>query len=212
MIFTVDIDSSSVRRLILTIKKALALGLKVIRAEVSPSGFGFHLWLEREGIGEIDAIIYRALLDDDPYRLRYSLKRFALGGSPDICFDWKAGKRSRKIRLDLEEIKRTSLRNIDRIVKKYEKRLKGLVKKSYLTIFEIEDGREEEIKKILNDIREKDGSFRFKIYPNLYKEGKTKKIAVIFSKDLDTAHKRGTWFMHKVGIKSYWVKEIERKI
>jgi len=213
MIFSVDIDNISIKRLLKTLKKALDLDLKVLEVRISSSRRGFHIILEKDGIGVEEVIKYRALLDDDPYRLRYSIKRWALGGEVDISFERKAGRDAIPIEIDLDELRKIDVLEVDELVEKYKKKFGKLLKKTFLTIFEIDDEKLDNVKEVLGDIAERDGSFRYKIYPNLYKNKKTKFIGVVFSKDVDEAHKRGTWLVNKVeGINSYWVKEIERKM
>ena len=215
---SIDIDSGSVKRLLLSLKKLLDLGLKIERVEISPSKTGFHIIVSHPDLTLLDVIAIKALADSDPYALRFAIKRLALDSIVDICFERKGMSKEREsipIDIDLNELKQIDIKDIkslNKLVEKYEKELKPMMKKTFMTIFEIPDEREDEIKEILGDIADKDKSFRYKVYPNLYKDGKTKKIAVVFSKDEDTAHKRGMWFKHKVGIDSYWVKTLERKI
>ena len=213
MIFSIDIDSINIKRLLKTLKKALDLGLKVLGVRISPSRRGFHVLLKKDELGVEELIKYRALLDDDPYRLRYSLKRWALGGEVDVCFERKAGKDAIPIQIDLDELKEIDVLEVDKLVEKYKKKFGNLLRKSFLTIFEIQDKNLEHVKEVLGDIAERDSSFRYKIYPNLYKKRKTKFIGVVFNKDLNEAHRRGTWLTKNVsGINSYWIKELERKI
>jgi len=212
MIFTVDIDNNNIYNMLKSVKKALDLGLKVIRVEVSPSGKGFHIVLEKENISEFDCLLYRAMLGDDAYRLRYSLIKFALNHETDVCFERKAKKNSREIEIDIEELKKIDVLEVENLVEKYEKKIGNLIKKIYLTVFEIQDGKKEEVKKVMEDIAEKDRSFKFRIYSNLMKNGKTEYLGIIFSPSKDKAHKRGVWFVNNVdGVESYWVKTKETK-
>jgi len=53
----------------------------------------------------------------------------------------------------------------------------------------------EEVKKVCSDIAARDGSFKFKIDEEVWKE----KICLsVFSKDKDVAHKRGLWLTNRV--------------
>jgi len=195
-----------------TVKKALDLDLEVKKVEISPSGRGFHIILEKDGIDELGCLIYRAMLFDDPYRLRYSLIKYGLKQETDICFERKAGRNSKEIKVDIEELKKMDVLEVEKLVEKYEKRLGNALKRVFLTIFEIEDEKEEEVRKVLQDIADRDESFRYRVYTNLIKDGKTKYVGVIFSPDKNTAHKRGMWFVSNVdGVNMYWVKEVEKK-
>lgn len=215
MRITIDIDSAKKETLLLTLWKAINLDLDVERVLISPSGMGYHIVLRsKDAKSPIEALMIRALLDDDPYRLRYSLKKLALGVKPDILFDEKRYtngtiKKAREIEIDLDKLKK--LKTPEEVISVAGKLKLPHVKSVWITVFEIPDERKEEILQVLSDIRERDPSFRFKIKPNLYQHGKTESIALIYSPDKDTAHKRGMWLKSKLNLEGYWVKEIKRK-
>jgi len=215
MRITVDLDTSSKAQLLLSLWKALRMGLKIKEVRISPSGYGFHIILDGEGKTPLEALKIRALLDDDPYRLRYSLKRLFLGSKPDILFDEKIvyperiAKKARRIHVDLKKLK--NLKTPEEVINMSRQIDIPHVKSIWVTIFEIPDEKLEEIQGILSDIRERDPSFRFKIKPNLYKGGKTSRIGVVYSIDKDTAHRRGVWLVNKLKLDGYWVKKIDVK-
>ena len=90
---SVDLDTVSIRTLLKTIRNALDMGLKIRKVEISPSKRGFHLIIENSS-NEIEGLMKRALLNDDARRIRYALKRLAMGGETEIVFERKAGMNS----------------------------------------------------------------------------------------------------------------------
>jgi|Deesub1362A_J573_1020465.scaffolds.fasta_scaffold00652_43 hypothetical protein len=59
----------------------------------------------------------------------------------------------------------------------------------------------------LMEIAEKDDTFRYKIYESKY-INEFDYIVVVYSNDVDTAHKRGLWLVNKANIgERYWVIE-----
>lgn len=215
MKLSVDIDTSSKKKLVIVLWRGLRLGLELVYVNISSSGKGYHAVFEGDQIKtDIDNLMFRALLDDDPYRLRYSLKRLSMKRKVDILFSDKNFKRSTRMNLSddtLEKIK--NAKTLEEVIDLAEKLDIPEIKSSWQTIFEIPEILFEKIRDVLSDIRAKDASFRFRIVPNMYKSGKTKWLGVVYSQDKDIAHKRGTWLRYKIeGITGYWVKEYKRKV
>lgn len=213
MKISIDLDSNNVTALLRSVKKALALGVDVYRVEISSSGKGFHIVGKIESDNENEALAIRALCGDDARRIRYSLCRNYLGGALDICFDWKQGRRSRLLALPMGAIKKTGILKIkegSKLVEQVQAIVAPALKKSFMTIFELNDDKIDEANIILPGIAEKDDSFRYKIASNTLPKGHTKFVGIIFSPDKNIAHKRGCWLKDKSGIvykKLYWVKE-----
>jgi len=206
---TIDIDSNNISRLLKTIWKAVRMGVKIEKIAISPSGKGFHVVVSSPNIKtDMDNIVVRALLDDDPYRIRYSLKRMAFGGKVDILFEAKEGGCEREIDLGINfnELEKMNLEEVMELAEKMKEKIP--VGSYYALIFEIPDEKFDDIKETLEDIAARDPSFKFSIRRNLYKKGKTEYIGVVICPDKDTAHKRGVWLIHNVGIKGYWIKQI----
>jgi len=206
--FSVDLDTTSVRRLLLVLKSALSMDLKIKKIEISPSKRGFHLILEGEK-NEIDGIMKRALLWDDGRRIRYSLKRLALNGEPEIVFERKGGKNSIDItkNFDFKEIEE---KDVDELVEKYEKIINPFQKKVWITAIGIPEDMKGIFEDICSDIAEKDKTFSYRIYESYFP--KYDFIVVIFSSNKDQAFQRGEWFKRTIktdyGIDIlYWVKK-----
>jgi hypothetical protein len=211
--FSVDLDTTSVRRLLLVLKSALNMNLEIKKIEISPSRRGFHIILDG-GKDEFDILCKRALLWDEAIRLRYSLKRLALGSKVDICFFRKGGKNSIDVtnHFNLNEIKNDEID--EKIVKKYEEKIKPLMKDCWITCIGLKEELKETISEICSDIKARDKSFDFKIYESYFP--KYDYLLVIFSKNRDQAYQRGEWFKRilkaELGIDIlYWVKEKKEK-
>lgn len=216
---SIDIDNGSKFILFKTIKQAIELGFRGnIRVFLSPSHHGYRIKLPG-GMSKYNNIQLRALLNDDPFRMRFSIKREALGNSNlDIAFDWKEGSGF------TEEITNAiPFGEIDNITTIEE--LGNLadntnipVKPCFMTIFETtEQFYEDTLKTVLEDIKSKDPSFRFSKRMSISRNSHADYNIVIYSPDKDTAHKRGMWFKHKGLIpevsdfSGYWVKEMKIK-
>ena len=206
---TLDLDTNSTYHLTKTLWKARDY-LGNVRVFVSSSGLGFHI--EGNNKTKLDNLMVRALLDDDPVRIRFSLKRLALGGESEILFQTKNGKKRIEITslIPFDKINNADLDDLEKISEKIQGKVGGILKEVWTVNFELKDVDSDSAKEILEDIRAKDETFHYKILPNLYKKGKTKWIVSIWCDSKDQAHQRGMWFIKKTTLcKSYWVKKIE---
>jgi hypothetical protein len=196
---------------------------------VSGSGVGFHLKIYKQVTIEEDLKI-RALLWDDPYRLYYALKKWALNSQEeyvDLVFDEKNEKKETVIPLEkilkshekeVETI--TDLLNrgenekadeeIKKLSKDLEPQLSRFKRPSYVgcIAFDGEDVREK-LEKICADIAAKDETFKYRFYPSFYLEHDW--IVAIIDTDKDRVWKRLTWLKNKTVLKDMnaplWVKE-----
>ena len=88
-------------------------------------------------------------------------------------------------------------------------------KGEWMTIIGVEN--EEDLEHLINvceDIKNVDREFRYAVYPSKFE--KYRAIVIIFSKDRDTAYKRGVWFSSKVQLPSgkkllFWVKRRKKR-
>ncbi len=123
---TVDIDDLNFYRLFyayLNAKEILKDNIKEIKTFWSPSGRGFHLKIFlNKPIPLIDNIIFRAVLLDDPHRIRYSLKKYFMGvySGVDICFDYKNGKYEKPFEMP----KNLTKDNLEELAKECEEKYK----------------------------------------------------------------------------------------
>ena len=229
----IDIDSSDVFELL----KRYILARKLfpdseIITRISPSGHGYHMIIRlNKRITPFENFLYRALLDDDPYRLLLAMKKFAIDGERwyDLIFTHKYGNKSQELDLDrllknydIEEIIKNwgefgTMDKIEKISKGIKKKIG--IKEVWMTCFAFKtNALREKLKGICEDISLKDESFKFKIYQNFQPEWDF--ILVIFSDSKDKAFQRGAWFLKncldeedlgnvkKFGKdKYYWVKK-----
>lgn len=228
----IDVDSSSIYRLLKTIWQGLNLGLNVKKVSISPSGHGFHLLLggDKE-ISVIEDLITRALLNSDEQRLRYSIKRLAISNSSqsiDILFDRKKSRDSVDITrlIDLGELRNIELEDIEKMKEKYEKIIKPLMSKTFVSCFAFNGEKlKSKLETVCEDITKIDKTFRFRIYENF--QPNSQYIFAIITATKDLAFKKSLWFLHKVfdeeDMKSiitfkskgkdnfFWVKERKKK-
>lgn len=216
----IDIDTRSYSRLLKIIRKIHDMGYDY-RVFISPSGLGFHIKVNAD-LGFWDNILLRAFLDDDAYRILFSLKRAYIdkklgnaNDSYDIIFNIKNKKYEKEITQfiprelpDDEEL----LKGIADEVEKKVKMQYGLVK-CFVTCIPVSDEVVEHVRSVLDDIANADASFRYKVYPSFYKEHDW--IVAVFSDNVDTANKRGL-LLCKRYFKEYkfrfWVKELKQKV
>jgi len=222
---SVDIDDTSERRLLMSwlMAKKFFSDSKV-EVRYSPSHTGFHLIVHKE-VSLLDNLLWRSMLNDDPNRIRFSLKRLFMDPDEkyiDLLFDYHKGGKAEVLNLErflrpFQPKIRKILKNwdkggIDKMVNEIANKIEGTLptKKVFITsiafnTIELRD----KIRKICEDIHEGtesrpgDTSFRWKIYQN-YLEGaklgdstqpQPEFMLSIFSPTKDQAFQRGEWFL-----------------
>jgi hypothetical protein len=142
-IYRITVDLDSYKDVSRALVKALEIfDINQLKLYQTPSGTGFRLEIRGE-FTPIEDIYYRTVLEDDPYRLRFALRRYLGTGEIDlldISFDEKeqiGGYYGRAVEIDikeliddimLEEIKKRSY-TVENIYKVIEERLLKYVKK-----------------------------------------------------------------------------------
>jgi len=188
-----------------------------VKAYISPSRTGVKLKINVKCSVE-ENIKERALLWDDPYRLRYSLKRWALGSdSVDICFDEKDNMEiGEEITGKLREVyeKLSVNPSIEEIDEKAEE-LRGLIeeklaRKAYGCILFNEDNVKEKLEEICEEIASRDETFKWSIHLSLHPKWKWKLVVQAGSRD--QAWKRIVWLKNRTALRKVkteiWVKEV----
>jgi hypothetical protein len=228
----IDLDSGRAIDLVNVLIKAMNLPeYEDFAVRLSSSGFGFLVKIYfKEELDDFKTFQYRAILDDDPYRLELALHKYYLGERRwlDLAFKEKDGEKAKEIthivkkyEKNLKEIAKMiknneNIKKIDKktieVSKKLEKDLKPLKREIYTTCIGFNKKDLEKIEKICRDIFEKDPTFKYRIYQSFFK--KYDFILTFFSTSRNQAHKRGTWFVKKAGIEGllYWVKKLESKV
>lgn len=189
-----------------------------IDVTVSPSGVGFHIKIHKQVTIEEDLKI-RALLWDDPYRLYYALKKWALNPREkyiDLIFDEKRG--SKETPLDLEGILRPYKAEVNQIneavhrgdtdraeeitqklAKDIEPQIQPFKRRQYVGCIAFKgDDRREQLEKICGDIMQRDPTFKWRIYPCWFPEFDW--ILGVFSDDKAQAWKRITWLKNRAKV------------
>jgi len=124
-------------------------GKENVKVYVTSSGIGFRICINGK-FSPLENIFYRALLGDDPYRLRYALRRYLATGSPfvlDIAFEYKASYKryfGRVREVPLEEIYDE---DINKCLEKVKKVLGGLY--YYEVVVEKEENLPEKLTNII---------------------------------------------------------------
>lgn len=222
----VDIDNNNIYELLFRYFQARDMFPDShIDVEVSSSGKGFHIIIYKENT-ILENIFYRALLNDDDRRLILSLRKLYMNNNMpyfDLIFNKKGGKETIKINLekilsdykeDVDYIKERwgtneALDRIRELSKKIEKYIP--VKSVWTTCIKFEgEELKEKIEKVCEDIYLKDESFKYRIFPDY--QTKSGYQLVIFSPNMDIAHKRGLLFVKKyfkeVEGLGYWVRKV----
>ncbi len=213
---SVDLDRASpvqLLRVFITAKRMFP-GVP-IGTFVSASGVGYHIKIPvKASIAK--TLQVRALLWDEPYRLYYALKKWALHPDEryiDLVFDEKNDEREKPFNLEamLEPYKREVEQINEHIqtgeTEKAEELVRDVAKhiapelskhkrKQYIGCIafktdEIRDALEEICKKIM----EKDKTFRWRLYPCWFPEFDW--ILAVFTDDKDLAWRRIVWLKNK---------------
>lgn len=200
-----------------------------IEVTVSPSGVGLHLKLFKEVTVEEDLKL-RALLWDDPYRLYYALKKWALNKNEeyvDLVFDEKNKGKERPV--PLEDILKPHEKEVEtindllekgenekadeevkKLAKEIEPQLSSYKRPQYVgcIAFNGNDVREK-LEKVCADIAAKDTTFTYRYYPCFFPEHEW--IVAIIDTDKDRLWKRLTWLKNKTALKNLktplWIKD-----
>jgi hypothetical protein len=229
----IDIDSFNAKQLVRILIKAMKLPeYEDFALRVSSSGFGFLLKIYfKEDIDYFKHFIYRAILEDDPYRLRLALMKYYLGERKwlDLAFQEKDEGKAKEIthlikkyENEIKEIVNLINKNekiniidekVEEVSKKLEKELKIFKKELFSTNIGFNKKLKEKIEKVCMDTFEKDPTFRYRIFQSYFP--KYDYVLTFYSNNRDQAHKRGIWFCKKIFKDEklqYWVKEIKSKV
>lgn len=208
-----------------------------IKVCFSSSGTGFHLKATiPKKLPPLEIMKIKAFLGDDPYRIRFELKKMYAGCKiVEICFNLKDGKYVpienptdaktgtekefsdfpyEKLDSLVKYNPKEALEKIEKLAERYYKKYCRNKVMSWLCVLPFDNKFWEDtmviekIREICFDIKEKDESFKFKIYRNVYPKVKGSHLLIIFCSSKDEAHKKGTWFINKTPFfERYWVKE-----
>lgn len=193
---SVDLDSSNIFNLVRNVWRASRL-LDNIKVHVSPSGKGFHI--KGENTSEYSDLEVKCFLDSDPVAIRYGIKRRALGGTFDVCFDWKDGGKSKDIThlFPIDEMKNMDFEEVKILSKEIEEDVKEETEETWITGFAFNGGDlKERLKEVCENINEKDESFKFSIYENYQPDSEY--VLLLYSESKDNAMERGMWTLNKV--------------
>jgi hypothetical protein len=191
---------------------------------VSPSGVGFKVKIHKQ-VSVEENLKARALLWDDPYRLYYALKKWALNPTEqyiDLCFDEKNSdqtKGGREKRIDLEAILKPytkEVKEINRLVQNDETaKAEELVQKVARAIepeldkhkrkqfvgcisFKTDELRDQ-LEEICKNIMAKDNTFSWKLYPCWFPEFDW--ILAVFTDNKQKAWEKIVWLKNNAYIK-----------
>jgi hypothetical protein len=217
---SVDLDRASPVLLLRAYLSAKRIFPNVpIEVFTSPSGVGFHIKIHKQVTIEQNLKL-RALLWDEPYRLYYALKKWALNPREeyvDLVFDEKNDGKEKRIDMDaiLKPYKR-EVQKISELVQKGEtEKAEELVQKvakaiepeldkhkhkQYVGCIAFKtDELHDQLEEICKKIMEKDKTFSWKLYPCWFPEFDW--ILAIFGTDKDTLWKKLVWFKNRAYVK-----------
>jgi hypothetical protein len=186
-----------------------------IQVFVSSSGVGFHMKIPIQVTIEENLKI-RALLWDEPYRLYYALKKWALNPKEkyiDLVFDEKCDGKEKPINMeailkpykaDIDKIY-THIKNaetdkaeelVQKVAKQIEPELDKHKKKQYVGCIAFKgDEKREALEEICAKIMEKDKTFSWRMYPCWFPEFDW--ILAVFTDDKNKAWRRIVWLKNK---------------
>ena len=156
---TIDLDEPDIKRLLLTYINARKWFDAPVSVEVSSSGTGFHVIIDKSVTVE-ENLMWRAFLGDDPVRISYSLRRILFGGEKDevdILFVRKNGSPVRKIDIDkvFEELginpHDVNENNFEEVYNEVLKKLKPIIGKIYYLVIPVNDVKNEVLSEIYNN-------------------------------------------------------------
>lgn len=221
---SIDLDRASPTLLLRTYLTAKRMFPETpIKVSISPSGVGYRIKIYKEATIEENLKI-RALLWDDPIRLSYALKKWALNPKEeyiDLIFDEKnvektKGGKEKPIDMEAilkpykneiekinEHIKKGETEKAEEIVQKVAKQIEPQLakhkRKQYVGCIAFRgDDTREALEKICIDIMEKDETFSWRIYPCWWPNFDW--ILAVFTDNKDKAWKRITWLKNKAKI------------
>lgn len=217
----IDIDRASKYDLMLTYFKCKkAFPESPITMEISASGKGFHVIVQKE-MTVLENIMWRARFGDDQRRLMFSLAKFAHDPEIpffDLIFSKKYGKNVTQIEIEelLEPHKETVQKIMDSwgtdealaLLKELSDNVEIKVERYWTTSIKIPEKSKDALVKKMNEIAMVDETWKWRVFPNFLGHGY---ILIVYSPDMDHAHRRGVWLINKVdelkGYK-YWVRRI----
>lgn len=189
-----------------------------IEVFVSPSGVGFHLKIHKQ-VSIEENLKVRALLWDEPYRLYYALKKWAMNPQEeyiDLVFDEKNDRKEKLV--DLEAMLKPYKTEVEKInglvqngetdkadevlqkvAKAIEPELDKHKHKQYVgcVAFKTDELRDQ-LEEICKKIMEKDKTFSWKLYPCWFPEFDW--ILAVFTDDHKKAWKKIVWLKNNAYI------------
>jgi len=190
-----------------------------IEVFTSPSGVGFHIKIHKSVTIEQNLKL-RALLWDEPYRLYYALKKWALNPQEeyvDLVFDEKNDEKERLINLEAmlkpykEEVRQINEfvqsgetgkaeELVQKVATAIEPELDKHKRKQYVGCIAFKtDELHDQLEEICKKIMEKDKTFSWKLYPCWFPEFDW--ILAIFGTDKDALWKKLVWFKNRTYVK-----------
>lgn len=213
---SVDLDRASVTLFLRAYLSAKRILPNIpIKTFVSASGVGFHIKIYKQ-VTVIEDLKLRALLWDEPYRLYYALKKWALNPAEryiDLVFDEKNDGVETPI--DLEHILEPYKKEVEKInqlanegktddaeavlrdvAKKIEPALSPYKKPQFVGCIAFKSEQlHDELEEICMKIMEKDPTFSWKLYPCWFPEFEW--ILAVFADSKERAWKRITWLKNR---------------
>jgi len=213
---SVDLDRASPALLLRAYLSAKRIIPNVpIEVFASPSGVGFHIKIHKSVTIE-ENLKLRALLWDEPYRLYYALKKWALNPQEayiDLVFNDKNDGKEKRIDMEailnpyrkevqkIEELVQNGETDkgeelVQRIAKAIEPELDKHKRKQFVGCIAFKtDELREQLEEICMKIMEKDNSFRYKCYPAWWPGWDW--ILAIFGDDKNKLWKKLVWFKNR---------------
>lgn len=217
---SVDQDRASVIQLLRTYLTAKRMFPNItIDVFVSPSGVGYKIKIRKQ-VSIEENLKIRALLWDDPVRLAYALKKWALNPDEryiDLCFDEKNDRKETPIDMETilvpytEEVNKITafIRNgepekaeepVHELAKKIEPEISKHKKKQYVGCIAFsKDELREQLETICTDIMAKDATFSWRLYPCWFPDFDW--ILATFADSEQKAWKRITWLKNRARVK-----------
>ena len=187
---TIDLDVTDINTTVYKLIKnyiyaRLKFGKDKVKVYLTSSGRGFRIYID-EDVDVFTNLLERAVMDDDPYRIWYSLKRYAMSGDPnelDVEFYYKkslkTGRRGHIKEINMEEILGNDLikkleqtygtKIFEDIMKEKREELiekfKNIIKPQKILYISVPSKYLDEIAKYLADAHA-----RFRVFVDIYKD------------------------------------------